>query len=286
MNTPAMTLDIPPAWVDLADRLASASWRRLVVLGRTDVGKSSFCRFLAGALMARGQSAGLLDTDLGQKMVGPPTCVVLARFTAGAELQPERIRFVGETSPSANMAGLIAASARLAAGACADRLIVNTSGLVAGPGVALKRWKLEALDPDHIVALARDDELDPILAPLTATVHRIRPSPAARRKSAGVREGNRRAALLDALGRYGRLSLPLLRVEDLRRTAVPHPDLRLCGLANDHGEDVGLGLVRWTDYADRREVWAGPAPWNVARLRLGMPLAEFGEVPGPFNQAG
>jgi hypothetical protein len=33
----------------------------------------------------------------------------------------------------------------------------------------LKRWKMEALDPDQIVALARGDELAPILAPVVAT---------------------------------------------------------------------------------------------------------------------
>jgi polynucleotide 5'-kinase involved in rRNA processing len=47
------------------------------------------------------------------------------------------------------MVGVVAATARLAAAACVDRLLVNTSGLVTGPGVALKRWKIEALNPDR-----------------------------------------------------------------------------------------------------------------------------------------
>ena len=123
-----MTLEIPAAWAELADRLASSSWRRLIVLGGTDVGKSNFLRFLARVLGERGQTVALLDTDLGQKMVGPPACVVLARCTAEVELQVERIRFVGETSPAANMSGVIAASARLAAAACVERVLVNTSG--------------------------------------------------------------------------------------------------------------------------------------------------------------
>jgi len=183
MGSPAMTLDIPPPWAELADQLASSSWERLLVLGGTDVDKSSFLRFLARALVAREQTVALLDTDLGQKMVGPPTCVVLVHWTAAGGFRVERIRFVGETSPAANMVGVVAASARLAATACVDRLLVNTGGLIAGPGVALKRWKLEALNPSRIVALARADELAPIVAPLLgATVHHLRPSPAASRK--------------------------------------------------------------------------------------------------------
>ena len=276
-----MTLDIPSEWAVLADRLASSSWRRLIVLGQTDVGKSSFLRFLARALAARGQTVALLDTDLGQKMVGPPACVVLARCNDEAELQVERIRFVGETSPAANMAGVIAASARLAAAALSDRLLINTSGLIAGPGVALKRWKMEALDPDQIVALARGDELAPILAPVVATaVHRIAPSPAAWRKSLAERERNRGSALLEALGVRCRLSSPDLLVEDLRRVPVPPDALRLCGLADKRGEDVGLGLVRWADQIEDRLVWTGLVPERLHRLRLGMPLSEFGDLPG------
>ena len=283
-----MTLDIPPAWAELADRLAPSAWGRLIVLGGTDVGKSSFLRFLARVLVRRGQTVALLDTDLGQKMVGPPACVVLAHFTPDGELRTERICFVGETSPAANMAGIIAATARLAAAAaaCVDRLLVNTSGLVAGPGVALKRWKLEALSPDQIVALARADELAPIVGPLVAsTVHHLQPSLAARRKSSSAREENRRAALIAALGQYRPLSLPFLRIEDLRRSTVPLAALRLCGLTDDLGNDVGLGLVRWPGHEERQQVWTGLAPTNLVRLRLGIPLADFGDVPGAFNHA-
>ena len=74
-----MTLDIPPAWAELADRLAPSAWGRLIVLGGTDVGKSSFLRFLARVLVRRGQTVALLDTDLGQKMVGPPACLRCSR---------------------------------------------------------------------------------------------------------------------------------------------------------------------------------------------------------------
>jgi polynucleotide 5'-hydroxyl-kinase GRC3/NOL9 len=280
-----MSFDIPPEWAVLTARLASSSWRRLIVLGRTDVGKSTFLRFLAHALVGRGQTVALLDTDLGQKMVGPPACVVLARCSVGGKLQVEHIRFVGETSPAANIAGVIAASARLGGSARADRLLVNTSGLIAGPGLALKRWKMEALDPDQIVALARGDELAPILAPVVATaVHRISPSSAARRKTPSEREHNRASALLEALGASCLVSSPNLLVEDLRRGPMPLDALRLCGLADDRGEDVGVGLVRWPDQVERRVLWTGLAPERLRRLRIGMPLAEFGRLPGKILQ--
>jgi polynucleotide 5'-hydroxyl-kinase GRC3/NOL9 len=177
-----MTLDLPPDWTELMGGLAVGPWRRMVVLGGTDVGKSSFCRLLCGRLASLHQRVALLDADLGQKVVGPPACVSLASCTADS-VDLLRIRFVGEASAAANIPGVIAATARLAGSSSIDRLVVNTSGLITGPGIPLKRWKLDALDADHIVAIARHDELAPVLQALPPDrVHRLRPSPLARRK--------------------------------------------------------------------------------------------------------
>lgn len=281
----AMTLDLPPDWAELMISLGGASWRRLVVLGGADAGKTSFCRLLCRHLVGLGQGVTLLDTDLGQKIVGPPACVTLARATADGPFDLERIRFVGEVNPALDIAGVIAATARLASAASTDRLVVNTSGLIGGPGIALKRWKLDALDPDHVVAILRGDELNPVLAPLPlARVHRLRPAAAARRKSSSFRQRYRQACLLAALRSCQPTALPGLIVEDLHRSPSSPSDLRLCGLADAFGEDRALGLVRWSDYQARQEVWTSLEGFTPHRLRLGMGLAEFGPVPGPFHR--
>jgi len=274
-----MTLDVPPAWAGLAELLAGTAWRRLVVLGAADVGKSSFCRFLGRYLAQRGQAVGMLDTDLGQKMVGPPTCITLGQFAPDGELHLRHMRFVGEMSPAANIAGVVAASARLAGQAACDRLVVNTSGLITGPGVALKRWKLDALEPDHVIAIARAGELTPLLFALPPErVHHLLPSPAAQRKSPAARERNRRSALLAALAGCRPASLPGLAVEDLYRNA-PEPDrFRLCGLAGPDGEDRAIGLLRWSDFVDRSELWTNVEPARVQRVRLGMTAPDLGEL--------
>jgi hypothetical protein len=61
---------------------------------------------------------------------------------------------------------------------------------------------------------------------------------------------------------------------------VPQDALRLCGLADERGQDIGLGLVRRADPVDHCVVWTGLAPKRVRRLRLGMPLSEFGDLTG------
>lgn len=279
-----VTLDLPPAWAELIASLAAAPWRRLVVLGGTDVGKSSFCCLLCGQLANQGQSVALLDADLGQKVIGPPACVSLARSTTDGSLELERIRFVGEVSRAVNMTAAVAATARLASASEANRLVVNTSGLVTGPGVALKRWKLDALDPDLVVAIARLDELAPLLTAVPLDRIRIlRPSSMARRKNPARRERNRRENLLTALGDCRPVSLPSLVVEDLHRVPPAPGVFRLCGFADRTGEDRALGLVRWSDYLVRQEVCLGPIDFTPHRMRLGMRLSDLGNVPEPFQ---
>ena len=241
-----------------------------MVLGGRDVGKSSFCRALAERLAAGTGPVHLLDCDLGQKLVGPPACVTLAMFAEG-DFRLQAMRFLGVTNPATDMAGVVAACARLANRAGDGRLIVNTSGLISGPGVPLKRWKVEALDPDCLVAIAYAGELEQVLAPLPrSSVMRLSPSTAARTKSSSQRALGRDAALKEALRRAVRQPLGDAVVEELVRHPPPPGTLRVCGLADADGEDMSVGLARATGTAIEPWVFTAPVPRQIFRIRLGM----------------
>jgi len=83
----------PPDWSDVAARITHESVRRVMVIGAADVGKSTFCHFLLRTARAGGRTAALLDTDVGQKTVGPPACVT----PAGGD--SSKLAFVGTTDP-------------------------------------------------------------------------------------------------------------------------------------------------------------------------------------------
>jgi polynucleotide 5'-hydroxyl-kinase GRC3/NOL9 len=270
-------LDVPEEWHVLLDELAGTSWRRLVVLGARDRGKSSFCRVLSGALSSRGMQVGLLDTDLGQKLVGPLACVTLGRAAGDGCFSLDRFRFVGETNPAGSMAGVVASAARLAQAARCDRLIVNTSGLVSGPGLALKRWKIDALAPDWIIALTIGDELDAVLRPLPAGgTRRIAPSCSARPKSDAFRREGRALALGSALEGAEWRMLRGVAAEDLQRTPPPAGSVRLCGLSDDEREDLGIGVLGASPTGSGPDlaVLTAVDPIRVARVRLGMAMPE------------
>ncbi len=76
--------------------------RRILVLGESDRGKSSFCALLTRELFERGQSVGYLDADIGQKDIGPPATISLGLFGQGRGLGRADLigmYFVGAISP-------------------------------------------------------------------------------------------------------------------------------------------------------------------------------------------
>jgi polynucleotide 5'-hydroxyl-kinase GRC3/NOL9 len=270
-DAPHPEIDIPPDWAAVVRELASAPWRRVVVVGARDRGKSTFCQLAVASLVRAHRRVGLIDSDLGQKMIGPPLCVTFATAGEDGRLALERLRFVGETNPAASMAGVVACVARLAQAAAVERLVVNTSGLVRGPGLALKRWKIDALAPDLIIALAEGDELEPVLRPLPpGRVVRLGPSANARRKSPARRETERARALGDAFRAAQLHRLVGVPQEELEAHPPAEAVVRLCGLADLDGEDLGLGLVRAGADQGAVPVLTSVEPARVRRLRLGM----------------
>ena len=147
---------------------------KVVVLGGVDVGKSSFSAFLTNFCLERGLRVAVIDGDIGQADVGPPSCVSLAlikrRVVSLRELSPDSMRFIGIDSPGTVKHLVIWALHSLLDEAISrgvELIIVNTDGWISGPGA--KDYKLtliQALNPDTIVAIQRSNELEHIIRPL------------------------------------------------------------------------------------------------------------------------
>jgi polynucleotide 5'-hydroxyl-kinase GRC3/NOL9 len=286
-------IDIPEDWCRLAEDLVRSDWRRVLVLGAVDRGKSTFCRFLAQQLAIAGIGVTLLDTDPGQKMLGPPACVTAGPLGGSARADRPALYFVGGTDPARRIGSIVAGAARLGY-AASGRLLVNTSGLIDGPGHSLKRLKIDALCPDHIVAIARGTELDALLAPLPpARVHRLPPSPAAHGKTAAARAAARQAALSSALQgarerRLNRLVFQMLE-RDGPAAGEAHPgEPRLCSLTDRDGTEHGLGILSDADMTDGTATVLTPVgSRRIHRVRIGMVLKDdrLAALPEPANQA-
>ncbi|MBI1734870.1 MAG: hypothetical protein HYR51_06830 [Candidatus Rokubacteria bacterium] len=210
---------------------AAADAPLTVVIGEVNLGKTTLVARLATALLARGFSVGVLDADVGQSEVGPPTTVGLGRvvrpLTRLADAERVALRFVGATSAVRDQLATVVGVARLAERARAlglARLVVDTSGLVRGDlGMRLKQAKIDALDPDLVLAVDRGGECEPILAPYRRAgrprILRVAATAATRARSPDERRRHRERALAAHFAGARRVTLDLARVA-LRRPAL------------------------------------------------------------------
>jgi polynucleotide 5'-hydroxyl-kinase GRC3/NOL9 len=159
-------LDIPRGWQTAASRFLEIGGVTLV-LGGPDTGKSSLCSYLVYRAYVTGEPVALLDLDLGQSHLGPPGTLGLGlfppRFPGDHGLFPEGLYFIGQTSPLGAVLEVAVGCRVLVDEARArgvHRVVVNTSGLIHGPAARrLKQAEVELLQPNLLLALAREEEL-------------------------------------------------------------------------------------------------------------------------------
>jgi polynucleotide 5'-hydroxyl-kinase GRC3/NOL9 len=254
---------------------AAARVRVTLILGTSDTGKTSLTARLAGALAARGERVAVVDADVGQSEIGPPTTVGLGRVTGAlarlGDAELWELEFVGDTSPVRYIRETADATGRLvrrALDAGFERVLVDTGGLVEGPlGLALKRAKVRAADPDLVLVLQRRDESEPIARALESgarpRVLRLTPSPAVVRRSATRRREHRERALREYLARAATLTLPTARVPLQDRRGQPLTEVAeglLLGVLGAAGETLGIARVRACDAVRGSIVVDTPVP--------------------------
>lgn len=201
-NSPRPALDIPLAWEQSAEHIVQQRWRKVLVLGAVDRGKSTYCRYLTQRCLEAGRRVALIDTDVGQKDLGPPATLTLGYPELGQaphEVRPVAWYFIGSTTPAGHVLPMAVGLGRLLEVARAACVIINTTGFVHGPGRILKGYKIEVVQPEVIVALEQGHELRAVLHPYRHyRLLRLRPSALVTSKTLE----QRRAARAGAFGAY------------------------------------------------------------------------------------
>ncbi|MGH2758049.1 MAG: Clp1/GlmU family protein [Actinomycetota bacterium] len=253
---------------------------RVFVVGGVDSGKTTFASRVAKAGLEAGHVVAIVDADLGQSTIGPPTTVGLKIGTQPADLKtdkPDAMSFVGSISPRGHMLTLVAGTAKLVMRAIelgARLIVVDTSGLIDGvAGQVLKLSKAELCRPHHVVALARGMELEPIVGVLerflSVDVVSLPVHPAIKVRTVEERTAHRESRLAAFLGPevYRWRVKPTVFMPSL----PPIFDLReldglLVGVDDGHGDCLGLGILEYREDALRLLT---PVSEGVRALRLG-----------------
>lgn len=274
-------------WYDLIDVLKKEKGIA-IILGATDTGKSTLAKFLITHLCKQGLNVALVDSDIGQSFLGPPTTIGLSLFKSDPDweivLSTPEIFFVGSTTPEGHFPIHLKGVKKMVEKAISygsDFILVDTTGFVLGEGgKELKRRKIDLISPKFILALQRFDEIEPILEiyrgnpsikifrlPLS---DQVRTRPLEERKAyrinkfrdyfkqASIQELNLTNTQIEGevLDSYGE-PIPLdwaLKINGL-----------LIGLKNRDDETLGLGIIR--NYFEEKEA-----------IRILTPLTDLGEV--------
>ena len=216
------TYQVNQHWEKLASRVVKPQ-QVVLVIGSTDVGKSTFCRFLADSAIGRGLKTAFVDTDVGQSQIGPPTTIGMkslapedspVQFNGTAD----QLYFVGDLSPRGHYLEVLTGTRLMVDRAReteADFIIVDTSGYVHDAlAVTLKQQKIELIRPNHVVCIGRSNELEQITACYSQqdwlNIHYLLPHRHVRSKSSKARSRYRKAQF-DAY--FGVACEPKLAVE-------------------------------------------------------------------------
>jgi polynucleotide 5'-hydroxyl-kinase GRC3/NOL9 len=247
-----VTETIPEEWLPGIDALRGLpDGGTALLVGSTDRGKTTFAalaaRTLADAVSGR---VAVVDADIGQSEIGPPGTVGLAWARPDLvklhDLKPAGVYFVGAFAPNPAVLELVVATGQAVAAARnagAKRILVDTTGFVAGPAARrLKVSKAQTVRPDLIIALSRNGELDSLLTAMRAAtgaaILGLDVPATVGRKTQNVRSTRRLTRMASAL-------------EGTREIALPLAEVATVGATLGSGEPLPPELVRWSANALR-----------------------------------
>lgn len=205
--------------------------------------------------LVHNQPVALVDADVGQSHIGPPTTVgwtLIDSETAADTVYPARsIAFVGDITPVGHLLQLTAALALCVeqAAQAAEVILIDTPGLVTGGAACALWWTVQRLiRPERIIAIQRENELDEVLRGLHRGVSGIevtKAPPTLRRKPPEVRQEHRRRLFDDYFKDAATYTLDFntLAVRTTCGMTAENAVGRLAGLADATGQDIAVGVI-------------------------------------------
>ena len=248
---------VPSAWSEAAD-IVKRQRGVCVIIGEVDSGKSSLCTFLANKCLENAERVGVVDADVGQADIGPPTTIsssfVNSPIIGLHKIAADHSFFIGDTSPSSVPDKVVNLATRLkkSLASSADIVLVNTDGWL-GEFNALrhKALMLEEIRPDLVLGLGRSYEtMDPLLERVKAASLKLPSSSFARVRSKEERKKSREAGyrrFLEGSHRFGINPETRLRAFDHPEQTVFPVNRRfrgfVAGLLDQDEELLSIGRI-------------------------------------------
>ncbi|MFL6483111.1 MAG: Clp1/GlmU family protein [Nitrososphaera sp.] len=135
----------------------------LMLIGDTDTGKSTLCIYLANMAMRSGFVPSVIDGDIGQGDLAPPSAIgaaILSKHIVDLrDVKSQQFEFVGSISPAGceyliarKLRSMLDRTRRSPTNIC----IVNTDGYVRNGGGEYKAMIAEEVQPDAVICLGEN----------------------------------------------------------------------------------------------------------------------------------
>lgn len=270
------------------------------VMGGLDSGKTTFAIELARRGAAAGVATALVDLDIVQSTIGPPTTLGLKLCSASSDFSRAALRtadglgFVGALVPKGHLLPIVSGAVKLVNRARAEGcrlVVVDTTSLVSGIyGQALKYYKMDLLAPEFVIAFERGGEMEP----LVAMAQRFTPAevlelevpadimPRSVEERAALREEQFAAYFAGGASRWR------VKPSVFMPTVPPEFDLALLdglvvGMEDGKGHCVGIGVLEYDAGEDVLRM-VSPVTEGVRGLRLGSTRIDTsGRSRGPVD---
>jgi polynucleotide 5'-hydroxyl-kinase GRC3/NOL9 len=284
-------IDISPEWQAAAEHVSQDPGIYLVV-GVPDSGKSTLSRFLVRYLTNARRTVALIDCDVGQTILGPPTTIGMMLYPEPTDqvdtLEPDCMRFIGATSPIGHLLETIGGAKRMADKALSEQaevVVINTSGLILGvPGTELKLNKVDLLCPRCVLALQESSQIEPLLSHLERrpglSVVRLPISNHARKRPLEVRRRLREEKYRQYFQETRMVKMPISQIGSdgqvlSRDMNVPIDAMKnlLLGLCDSENYLLALGILQDLNLAEQSLHILTPlnseVDGKVARIQVG-----------------
>jgi polynucleotide 5'-hydroxyl-kinase GRC3/NOL9 len=230
----------------------------VMLVGDTDTGKSTLAIYLANMAIRRGLVPSVIDGDIGQGDLAPPTAIgaaVLSKqlvdlrdIDVDNNNNTNLFEFIGSISP-AGFECLVAKKLRSMldkTSPLADICIVNTDGYVRDGGVQYKKMIAEEIQPDLVICLD-DDDLFGGGEHMVGSWQTLRARPSSQTYKSRIERLSRR---LDQFLRYVGNGLSIMNLSQVKfnymndlfsPSELFHPPIKQLEQENMKGMFVGLG---------------------------------------------
>lgn len=167
-------------WEKTKDKVLKSKYSKILIIGPTDSGKSTITLFLANKLVNQGLNPLIIEGDVGQGDIAPPSSIGALILNKNCidlgEIQENYIRFIGSIQPTGYEKRIAKSITSLyyQLNRKADLTIINLDGYVQGAGLKYKIDLIYKFRPDCILYLDEDNYNNEHSKRIIEIIHRIK----------------------------------------------------------------------------------------------------------------